>query len=230
MRDQQNISIQFNLSNLAGIRSNLYTLVSAIYADPNSAKFKMLYDEIFQEHVLSTLQSYALKTVSESTCLEDAAKKTFFLLKNNKKNITDEYVNTFGHTLSKQTAPYELEHLKNEDIFFRTQCLADLNGFYRAFGLEIDQKERTDHISVQAEFLAYLFFKEFMAIENNLGNEKIEICRKAQRDFWNQHFFEWTRIFVQNLISHACGTFYSEASKFVKIFFDFENSSFNQKT
>jgi hypothetical protein len=52
----------------------------------------------------------------------------------NRETIQNENVSIFGHTLSKQTAPYALEHLKSTDVFFRTQNWRILNGFYQALG------------------------------------------------------------------------------------------------
>jgi len=227
MNDQKNILTQFNLGSLVLARSNLYAFVSIIYSDPTSVKFQSINDQSFQELLKENLREHGMTDYVSDEPLEELAEKIFLFVRKNKTQIQDEYVTIFGHTLSKQTAPYELEHLKNEDVFFRTQCLADLSGFYKAFGLEIDKKERADHISVQAEFLSNVFVKEWVAREQNLGHEKIEVCQKAQLDFWNDHFYEWTKIFTLNMITQTRGCFYPMASQFVKAFLTFEKSVYN---
>ena len=132
----------------------------------------------------------------------------------NRETIQNENVSIFGHTLSKETAPYALEHLKSTDVFFRTQKLADLNGFYKAFGMEVESIERADHIATQTEFLSYLILKELVAIKKNL-EEEIEICQKAFIDFHQEHFFDWAKMFSENLIEKVEGEFYPAAGKFL---------------
>jgi TorA maturation chaperone TorD len=132
-------------------------------------------------------------------------------------------VNVFGHTLSKQIAPYALEHLKNSDVFFRTQKLADLNGFYKAFGLEVESIERADHISTQAEFLSFLLLKQCLAEQDSLSEEK-EICEKAFYDFQRDHFLDWVEMFAKNLTVHIDSDFYLLAGKFLNEFLIIEKS------
>ncbi len=138
-----------------------------------------------------------------------------------KEDIRNEFVNVFGHTLSKQIAPYALEHLKNSDVFFRTQKLADLNGFYNAFGMEVESIERADHISTQTEFLSFLLLKELLAVQNDLHDEK-EVCEKAFAEFNNDHFLDWTKMFSENLADKVDGVFYSLAGKFLLTFIESE--------
>ncbi len=72
--------------------------------------------------------------------------------------------------------------------FQQSNCLSDIMGFYRAFGLQI-QKERPDALSVELEFMHFLIFKGIYAGEKQLENreEKAWICLDAQRKFFNEH-------------------------------------------
>ncbi len=203
-------------------RSTLYGAVSALFADPESEKFSMLLAPQIQGSVLD-----ACFQMDEShyTGLSNSFQKIMAQLSTkNLKNIKDEFVDVFGHTLSKQIAPYALEHLKNEDVFFRTQKLADLNGFYKAFGMEVESIERADHISTQTEFLSYLLLKERLAERDELI-EKMDVCQDAFTQFQKDHFLDWTMMFAENLADKVDSDFYNLSGKFLRTFLDCEKIS-----
>src|SRR3990172_7219059 len=82
--------------------------------------------------------------------------------------------------------------------FRQSQELADLAGFYRAFGLRVGRsqsqggtvRERPDHIAVELEFMYLLALKEAYAAENGMP-EQAEICRETQRKFLSDHLGIW---------------------------------------
>ena len=224
------ILIQFDMdtltkqSHLLEIRSTLYGTVSALFSDLESEKFAMLFTPKIQDCVLDACFQIEELEHSEETALSKFFQMLMSKLDEKKKeNIRNEFVNVFGHTLSKQIAPYALEHLKNSDVFFRTQKLADLNGFYKAFGMEVESIERADHISTQTEFLSFLLLKELLAVQNDLHDEK-EVCEKAFADFNNDHFLDWVEMFAENLATHVDGGFYPVAGRFLQDFLIKEKS------
>jgi len=95
-----------------------------------------------------------------------------------------------------------------------TQTLADINGFYQAFGLQLDVHERADHISVEAEFLSYLLWKQALAVENEQP-ENADICAGAYRAFQRDHFQSWAQDFARKLSSSSNSQFYRLASGFL---------------
>ncbi len=199
-------------NHLLEARSTLYGFVSTLFSDPESEKFSMMKNPEFQKMVLNSCLQFDENNESE---LSGTFQKVISMVNElNRETIQNENVSIFGHTLSKQTAPYALEHLKSTDVFFRTQKLADLNGFYQAFGMEVECVERADHIATQTEFLSYLILKELVAIKKNL-EEEIEICQKAFIDFHQEHFFDWAKMFSENLIEKVEGEFYPAAGKFL---------------
>ena len=203
-------------NHLLEVRSTLYGAVSALFSDPESEKFAMLFTPKIQRCVLDAC--FQLEELEK--CEETTLSKSFQMLmskldEKKKENIRNEFVNVFGHTLSKQIAPYALEHLKNSDVFFRTQKLADLNGFYKAFGMEVESIERADHISTQTEFLSFLLLKELLALTNELDEEK-EVCETAFIDFNQNHFSDWAKMFAGNLADKVDGGFYPVAGKFLQ--------------
>ena len=81
---------------------------------------------------------------------------------------------------------YAAEHLA-ENEFQRVQHLADIMGFYRAFGLEPD-KDRADSLACQLEFMHYLIYKAQRAMEFE-AKEKAAICIEAQKKFLAQYLY-----------------------------------------
>ncbi|MBC8344691.1 MAG: molecular chaperone TorD family protein [Bacteroidetes bacterium] len=212
-------------------RSTLYGAVSALFSDPESEKFAMLLTPKIQGCVLDAcFQLEELENNQEITLSKSFQKLMAKLNISQIENIRSEFVDVFGHTLSKKIAPYALEHLKNSDVFFLTQKLADLNGFYQAFGMKVESIERADHISTQTEFISFLLLKELIAQKDELDEEK-EVCEKAFYDFCHDHFSDWAKMFAGNLTEKVDGEFFRLAGIFLQGFLKSEviySSSFNK--
>ena len=86
--------------------------------------------------------------------------------------------------------PYEAEYGKARD-FQKAHLLADIMGFYRAFGVT-PSGDRPDHIAAELEFMHLITLKEHHALQQ--GNaEHAEICREAQAKFLNEHLLKWNK-------------------------------------
>ena len=73
----------------------------------------------------------------------------------------------------------------------QTQRMADIAGFYRAFGVDATEGGyRPDELSVELEFMAFLCQKEAYA-EGHLGPPRARQARKAQRIFLEHHLGRW---------------------------------------
>lgn len=117
-------------------------------------------------------------------------------------DLQTAYRRAFGVTGS---LCYETEYgLPHE--FRQSQEMADLNGFYRAFGFSIGGpvRERPDHLAVELEFMYVLALKEAFAAEQAMM-EQVEICRQAQRKFLQEHLSRWLDWFAQSLALNAGG-------------------------
>ena len=233
MNDQNSILTRSNImikeisDKLIAPRSTLYGTVSALFSDPESEKFPMLLSTSLQGSALDACFQLEEKNNLKKTNLSSSFQRLMAKLDNsNLAIISNDFVDVFGHTLSKQIAPYALEHLKNKDLFFQTQKLADLNGFYKAFGLQVESIERADHISTQAEFLSFLLLKQCLAEQDSLSDKK-EICEKAFSDFQRDHFFDWVEMFAKNLTTHIDSDFYLLAGEFLSEFLEIEKSHLN---
>jgi DMSO reductase family type II enzyme chaperone len=110
-----------------------------------------------------------------------------------------EYMKLFGPLGGLH--PYETEQRKRKD-FQKAQLMADVMGFYRAFGVEPDC-DRPDHIASELEFMHYLILKERHAV---LAGEpdNASLCRDAGAKFLREHLMTWTDEFVRSVREGDC--------------------------
>ncbi len=124
-----------------------------------------------------------------------------------RQRLVDDHTRVFGLVVSKECPPYEVQYCPQTFAVFRSQQMADIAGFYRAFGVETgrDVPERVDHIASELEFLAWLVAKERHALgrEGEEWRERAAICRDAQRDFLAEHLAWWVPTFARALADHA---------------------------
>lgn len=111
---------------------------------------------------------------------------------------------SFGLAMSKQCPPYETEY-GQAHIFEKTQTLADIAGFYRAFGLELAKgaRDRPDHLAFELEFMEFLCLKQAFAERMGHPPEQIDLCRNAQRAFLDAHLGCWAFSLAERIIKKS---------------------------
>jgi len=114
--------------------------------------------------------------------------------------LQDAHNGLFGHAVRGRCPAYESEYGSSE-INQRASQLADLAGFYEAFGVVIVDIEggRPDFISVEREFMSLLCAKEALAFDSG-DEELLERCRNAQRNFLKDHLARWLPAFARRVI------------------------------
>jgi len=85
--------------------------------------------------------------------------------------------------------PYESE-FRNLQDFRKAQIMADLMGFYRAFGVE-PNGDRPDHIACELDFMHLLTLKEAHALRAG-EDDNAWVCRDAQEKFLREHLGAWS--------------------------------------
>jgi DMSO reductase family type II enzyme chaperone len=113
---------------------------------------------------------------------------------------------------------YETEYgLPHE--FRQSQELADIAGFYRAFGFDAggQTRERPDYLGAELEFMVVLALKEAYAQANGL-TEQMEICVDAQRKFVEDHLGQWIGLFAQGVERTAGDGPYAALARFASEF------------
>jgi DMSO reductase family type II enzyme chaperone len=137
-------------------------------------------------------------------------------------DLQAEHGDVFGLVLPRECPPYETEYCSSAEAFFRAQHLADIAGFYHAFGLQTAQAcpERPDHLALELEFMAFLLRKERLADTA----EQASICANAQRGFLRDHLAWWVPSFAAGLRRKAQRGFYATVAQVLAAFMPVERA------
>lgn len=117
----------------------------------------------------------------------------------------EEYDRIFGLLTCRECPPYETEYHPSKETFYRAQQMADIAGFYRAFGLcpAHTRPERPDHIVLELEFMSFLLMKRRCAEADASSLAQQEewetVCDEAQRNFFRDHLSWWLPAFALGL-------------------------------
>lgn len=203
-------------------RRELYAFISMATADP-ATREKRLEDATAHSIVNAALELIRDDVEFHPASLGpgeiDPAGLTVRLPSQVGLAIEREYAAVFGYCTSRNCPPYEMEFCPQKDIHYRNQQLADVAGFYTAFGLKASPKvhDRLDHISLEAEFMSVLITRELYALENGFSAEAAKVCHDAQRTFFKDHLAGWLPAFGQTLMNQA-SDFYVALGKIICAF------------
>lgn len=186
MYDPKSMPIPSDTS-IAWERAKLARFISAVFSEPEPACLAQLA-EVDVENELRA----AAATLGISGQLIDGILAAFVANEANQ----DAYIRLLGHTVRSECPPYELEY-RLAEIFQQSQTLADIAGFYLAFGFDTTGPlpEREDHVATQWEFLAVLSMKEAIAQRE----KDLECCISAQRAFLADHAAAWMPAFFERI-------------------------------
>ena len=137
-------------------------------------------------------------------------RKVFEKVKGERELIESEYLRIFdtGGLIS----PYETEYLI-EKISRKPFELADISGFYQAFGFELSDedgcREVVDHIAVELEFMALMALKEEYAREQKQA-DNLHVVEDAAKKFFKEHLATWGFWLSMQIAELDCHRFYRE--------------------
>jgi TorA maturation chaperone TorD len=140
------------------------------------------------------------------------------------------YQNVFGLVCNRECPPYETEYQPSSESFFRAQQLADIAGFYRAFGIEpaAARPERPDYLPLELEFMAFLLMKKRLAgaatDNEKLAAEHVGVCERAERTFFQEHLVWWAASFAQGLRRKTERGWYARCAELLAAFLPIERS------
>jgi TorA maturation chaperone TorD len=146
--------------------------------------------------------------------------------------LPDEFVRVFGLVPTPECQPHETEYQHTTEPFYRAQQMADIAGFYQAFGLQPGQTypERPDHLALELEFMAILLQKKRLALASLANNPQAEvqasICQEAQHHFFRDHLAWWVPSFVAGLRRKADGGCYGALGQVLGALLPLERSRF----
>jgi DMSO reductase family type II enzyme chaperone len=197
-------------------RARLYWLLSVALGYPDTELRQCLEDASFVSRLMESvakLEGYGLLrcALSLKGKVEKYGAKAF-------SAVSGENLELFGQDRADSCPVYELGYLKGP-LFMHTGQLADIAGFYKAFGLEVGEstKDRVDHISIEIEFMYFLALKEAHILKNGKTGE-LDICKDAQRKFIADHLGRWTGVFHGQVKKRCEQGFYSLLTDFLDKF------------
>jgi TorA maturation chaperone TorD len=214
-------AIEFDLTlNLA--RQSLYRFAALTLLDPKDGAWERLAalrDDSLLADAAALIRELPSATATQLSLGERPLsaldpQAVLRQLPNSRQALNDQFEAAFGLLVSNACPPYETEYISSKFTFQRSNALADVGGFYHAFGLQIadEHPERPDHIVLELEFMASLLALERRA-EGNA--ERGAICRDAQRRFLDEHLAWWAPAFARLLGREARGGFYEAAGVFL---------------
>jgi TorA maturation chaperone TorD len=208
----------------------LYRFLAWGFADPNYRRAEDAWDTASRDLVSEAsayLREYAedrpnLLGFGELPAEELDPQWALELLAKDSEAAFADYPRVFGLISCRECPPYETEYLANDEPFFRAQQMADLAGFYRAFGLELsaERRDRPDHLCTQLEFASLLLSLKRRA-GTQVGDEasmQRDTCQQARRALLQDHLAWWVPSFGIGLRRHAEHGFYAELGKLITAF------------
>lgn len=124
-----------------------------------------------------------------------------------------EHARVFGPALA--ATPYETEYDPLASAR-KGHRLADLQGFYQAFGFRLapGQGEFPDHVATELEFMSVLLLKAAAAEDDDAR----AVCDAAAARFLADHLAPWVPAFARRLRAAAADPFYRHAADLLETF------------
>ena len=170
-----------------------YKILGACFRQPTTELFETLQElELFRESLRS--------------CSLEALRREYALL--------------FSLTVGGGIAMNEIEYVDTHG-FNKTQLLADISGFYQAFGMRVAAGERVDFVGVEMEFMHWLLTKEKHALDRN-EQSNAQVCGDAARAFLKEHAGCWVPSVGQRLLQETRLPFYRNVGQALVDFIDSE--------
>jgi TorA maturation chaperone TorD len=202
MRDQS-LTAQATADDLAP--ECLYRFLSAVVAGPYSSQWERASGDVNRELVLGAWQ-WLQPEADEFEMI-----RLIDELEASPQVLRAQYDSVFGLVVPKECPPYETEYYPAQETFGRSQQMADVAGFYKAFGIAPAQcsPERPDHLALELEFMAILLLKRRQAVaaadHDHEAAEQASVCERSLRDFFRDHLAWWLPAFSAGLRRKADG-------------------------
>ncbi|MBI2875146.1 MAG: molecular chaperone TorD family protein [Firmicutes bacterium] len=199
----------------AARRGILYVDLAACWAYPSAA----LLDGLRGVH-LGRMRQLAVERgfVKELESLEEALQEA---LARPLEDWCVEHTRLFGGFPATGCQAYETAYTASH-VFQQTQEMADVAGFYRAFGVAVGEgTERVDHLVSELEFMGFLAMKESQALDKGEA-EQAAVCRDAQQSFLASHLGRWVGPFSGQIGRKTLFPFYCSLSRLTSAYVDYE--------
>lgn len=231
LNPQNRVDLPLNIA-----RQAMYRFASLALLDPRLGSWSRLRelrnDPLLAESAdfLRNLPNASSKTLARGERPLDLldTESVLRLLPEAEHELNDSYEAVFGLLVSSNCPPYETEYINSKFAFQRSNSLADVSGYYHAFGLKPadEHPERADHVAIELEFMACLLGLERAAADcMSVGcEERLDVCRAAQKNFLERHLAWWAPTFAMLVEKADNGGYYAAAAAFLAAFMAAERS------
>jgi len=183
-------------------RAALYRLLGAAFAYPGPercAEIARLADTIVETPAADARIAPALRALAGAA--RDADPPT----------VAAEHVFLFERQV--HCSPHEGSYGDAPQLAGKAALLADISGFYMAFGLtpSTGEPEVEDHIVAELEFMSALAVKEAWAIAEGQA-EGLGVTRQAQHAFLVDHLGRWAATFAEAIEAATPLAYYTAAA------------------
>ncbi|GAB4537711.1 MAG: hypothetical protein Fur0020_06440 [Thermodesulfovibrionia bacterium] len=182
-------------------RSLVYELLSHALAEPSLEFIRFVSHGEFLDTIMDCIRPYP-----------QGRKLNMSLLVDTVSHARKYDIETIGNLYKRLISPEHsfLHECRYHAQFSAYDEMADIAGFYRAFGFDF-RGERPDHISLELEFMRILTLKEAKTLTDNSDN--LDVCVSAQRSFLMSHLGRWVHLL--SIVSEGIA-FYGGISMFLK--------------
>jgi TorA maturation chaperone TorD len=171
----------------------------------------------------------ALHRLDEGTgrpLLDAAAARLRTLTVPNVGALADTFFRLFGHTARGLVCACETEYGPDTG-FHQPQSLADISGYYLAFGLRppAAADARLDHIACECEFMDFLNRKQAVLIATGSAapdDDTLQVTREAERTFLREHLARFGRAFAARVASEDADGFFGALGGVLRGFIEAE--------
>lgn len=183
------------------VRASVYRILSVAFAYPTAPRLdelRLAIDKVLATGVVAPPLAGALQAFREAVEVADAT------------DTAGEHVVLFDHGV--RCAPYEGAYGPPKVAGHAAQ-LADVAGFYAAFGLALEggQAEAADHVSAELEFMSTLALREAWALVEH-ATAGWQVTRQAATRFIDDHLGRWASAFADALEAATALPFYRTAA------------------
>lgn len=212
---------------LAQARAAAYGLIAHGFRYPDEEMLSTLADPARWEGWAGVLQKVNGQTKKPALSLQLAVGEFANCSDDAHQELRQRYDSLFGHSVRGSCPVYEMEYGRNE-IIRQASDLADLAGFYRAFGLEMANGAdgRPDHITAECEFMSTLCSKEANAYAQG-DKDNADICLDAERAFLRDHLARWLPAFTHRVEEADPGGLFANFARFADAFIKAECTHFD---
>lgn len=211
-------------------RECLYRFLASVLSSPGTQPWQLVRDVANQQTALLAAEMLRDESPIPSGPLGfgelpgqemSLAPVLIHLTRSPEQQLAD-YEEVFGLISASEFPPYETEYCANNESFFRAQQLADVAGFFRAFGIEpgLKPSDRPDHICLELEFMAFVLLKKRLALVSDDPDrcEQADVCQQAATDFFRDHLAWWVTAFATGLQHKGGHGVYGMVGRFLAAF------------